>query len=359
MKEFIGKSSRSWVENWVGAFLEESVERFDLKTDSLCKYGINCLDDALGGIYKNDLIVIGADSGCGKSELVLNIAKHNAALGKKVVLYYLEGGHVEAMRRMKWRDTVEEYYENHHGAVRLDLDYSRWVSNSITDSTGTLKKIEEKVLDKYHRVYGNNLKICQISEDFSIQDFLSSIVDFFQPTISPSGMLHSKLDADLILIDHLQYFSLPEGENELASITKIIRQCKHITDRYKIPIVLVSHLRKKTKDRGLPDQEDFYGSSNIPKIATTAIVISPDYEGEDRGRDRYPTFFRIVKSRTGIRPNLAIRGVFNLKFRAYEPDYSLYKIDSTGHVPTDCIKDNEKPSWAVKKQPQKEIQWCG
>ena len=96
-----------WNTTWKEPFLEEAIERFSMKKNDLCSYGVPCLDHALGGIYKNDLVVVGADSGVGKSELVLNIAKYNASRGKRVVLYYLEGGHTEAMRRMKWGEWKE------------------------------------------------------------------------------------------------------------------------------------------------------------------------------------------------------------------------------------------------------------
>jgi len=340
-------SADSWISGWQEPFLEESIERFALKIGDICKYGISCLDDAMGGIYKNDLIVIGADSGCGKSELVLNIARHNAQRGKRVVLYYLEGGHIEAIRRMKWRDVVELYFEKYRH-YQLQMDYSKWVSNSIEDPKGILEKIDKEVFDRYSELYKNNLKICQIQRDFSLSDLLSSIMDFYNYDIGADNMLRPKMEADLLLIDHLQYFSLPDNETEIASITKILRECKHLTDRYKIPIVLVSHLRKKSKDRGVPDQEDFYGSSNIPKISTTSILISPDYEGEDRAKDRYPTFFRFAKSRVGVRPNIVARAVFNLNMRKYEEHYQLFQLDQFSKPKSEPIIDSEKPLWARK-----------
>lgn len=339
-----------WETSWRTQFAEERDERFLLRPEHLCHYGIMCLDDALTGIFKNDLVAIGADSGVGKSELVLNIARHNAKNGKKVVLFYLEGGEREAMRRLKWRDIVDFYYKNYSN-TSLDMDYGKWVSNTINDPQGILRRIEEVVYEKYNEEFKNNFLVYPIPKDFGLNE-----LDMALMTLRDNLTLG--LTADLILIDHLQYFSLAEGETEIAGITKILRHCKHITDRLNVPIVLVSHLKKKSRERGLPDQEDFYGSSNIPKISSTSITISPDYQGEDRGRDRFPTFFRIVKSRTGVRSNIASRAVFNLKLRQYEDDYQVYKLDTFNKPEEVALNDNDKPSWSKKRAVvPEEIRW--
>jgi hypothetical protein len=337
-----------WQTSWKEQFADERDARFALTPNDLCHYGIKCLDDALCGIFKNDLVVIGADSGCGKSELVLNIARINAQKGKKVVLFYLEGGEMEAMRRLKWRDVVDTYFTQFKHE-HLDMDYAKWVSNMIHDPKGILKTIEGIVFDKYDQLYRDNLYICPIMQDFGMAEFELCLGQFYQEFRTNDNKFFMGINADLILIDHLQYFSLPDGEQEITGITKILRHCKYLTDRLGKPIVLVSHLRKKGKDRGLPSQDDFYGSSNIPKISSTSITISPDYQGEDRTMDRYPTFFRIAKSRTGIRSNLGIRAVFDLKARKYEDKYDVYQLDQFDKPKENPLSEYDKPNWAKIK----------
>jgi len=58
-----------------------------------------------------------------------------------------------------------------------------------------------------------------------------------------------------------------------------MRELKTITDIIKKPILLVSHLRKKTTDakkKSEPDLNDLYGSSNIAKEATTILFVLKD-----------------------------------------------------------------------------------
>jgi len=104
-------------------------------------------------------------------------------------------------------------------------------------------------------------------------------------------------------------------------------------------------LAQEGKDRGLPDQEDFYGSSNIPKIATTAITITPDTKDDNLATNIFPTFFRIVKSRVGLRPNYAMRCNYNLNTRSYEDKYQVYKLDSLGNILPE-LTQAELPKWA-------------
>lgn len=340
-------SNLLWGTSWKMQFADERDNRNLLRDTDLCSYGVSCLDRALCGIFKNDLVVIGADSGVGKSELALNITKENARKGKKVVLFYLEGGEMEAMRRIKWSDIADIYYRK-YSEEHLEMNYGKWVANIIKDPKGILKKIEAEVLDSYFDLYKENLYICPIAKDFSLDDLEMTLGNFYKEKKNKNGEYYMGINADLVIIDHLQYFSLPEKESEISGVTKILRKCKYLTDRLSIPIVLVSHLRKKTRDRGIPGQEDFYGSSNIPKIASTAITITPDYDGEDRANDRYPTFFRIVKSRTGVRPNIAIRSVFNLKMRKYEKGFQIYQLDQFDKPKEEALNVGEYPTWAKR-----------
>jgi len=200
-----------WQTSWKEQFADERDDRYLLSEKDLCKYGINCLDMALCGIFKNDLVVIGADSGVGKSEMVLNIAKVNAQAGKKVVLFYLEGGEKEAMRRMKWGDIVDIYYRKYFDE-HIRMSYGRWVANIIDDPKGILKKIEAEVLEKYFDLYKDNLYICPVEKDFGVNQ-LNFILDQFKEEIKINNSeYYMGIKADLIIIDHLQYFYLKKKQ---------------------------------------------------------------------------------------------------------------------------------------------------
>lgn len=343
---------------WYEVALEEQAERESVDTAKLCRYYIPTLDDSLIGISKNDLVVIGADSGLGKSEISLNMAIQNACDGKTVALFFLEGGEKEAISRIKYCRIAQRYYNDykHHN---IKIDYFSWKNNLIKHPI--IKEIEAEVQKDLCGKLKDNLYICPINKDFTIDTLVGEMLDFHNlSNVVLPGNGGSSYDLDLIVIDHLQYFSLEQGETEIQSITRIMKTCKDIADHENIPVVLVSHLRKKAQNRGIPDQEDFYGSSNIPKISSTAIVISSDYTKNDFKNNKYPTFFRIVKSRQGLRSNYAIRTIFDLNRRQYETEYDLYLINREGRICASAIKYENLPEWAKKGSLQhKEVEDAG
>lgn len=336
------------------AFKKETEIRKNTDVSKLCTYGIKPLDDALICMAKNELVVIGADSGAGKSELALSIARTNIKRGKRVALYYLEGGYEEAISRMKWRDITEEYYKRYF-QLGINMDYRRWALNIEKDEV--LERIESELWERYKTEYQNNLFFYSSREGMTIDDLTSSIVDFHKVVPAGEGKSGSPFDTvdgmnlDLIIIDHLQYFSLTKSENEIFEITEILRAVKTLTDVYRVPVVLVSHLRKKARDRGLPGQEDFYGSSNIPKIATTAITIASAHtlRDDNLAKGVYPTYLRVVKSRIGVKPNYAFLVNFDLHKCCYAEDYEIHRLDNYGNVNAKPLGDHEQPEWKKKK----------
>lgn len=330
------------MKSWKEAFHEENIDRLNTNADDLCTYGITPLDDALFRIARNELVVIGADSGVGKSEMGLSIARHNAKNGKRVAVYYLEGGHKEAIARIKWRDIADEYYRHYLGA-HVDMDFRKWVFNYKQPQL--LHDLEAQIYGDYDVKYKDNLFFYPVTETFNIELLLTSLLDFHTFEFDEDK---KDFDLDLVVIDHLQYFSLDKDENEISEITRILRAVKTITEEYHIPVVLISHLRKKTKDRGLPGQEDFYGSSNIPKISTTSITLTPASDKDNLAEGVYPTYIRIVKNRVGIRPNHAILVDFLADKRAYSDEYQLYRVDGHGNVSEQPLSEIELPKWARK-----------
>jgi len=340
--------SNDWI-TLQDAFKKETDVRENTNVSKLCTYGIKPLDDALICMVKNELVVIGADSGAGKSELAISIARTNIKRGKRVVLYYLEGGYQEAISRMKWRDIAEEYFLN-YSRSGIDMDYRKWMLNIEKDKI--LKEIECKIWEKYKAEYKDNLFLYSSKQGMTVENLTSSLLDFHKLTPNEAGTgIGTKLDLDLIIIDHLQYFSLTKAESEIFEITEILRTVKNITDHFNIPVILISHLRKKTRDRGLPGQEDFYGSSNIPKMATTAITIASasQLNQDDMAKGMYPTYLRVVKSKIGIKPNYAFLVNFDLYKCCYAEDYEIYRLDSYGNVEKEPLQYHEQPKWVRKK----------
>lgn len=205
-----------------------------------------------------------------------------------------------------------------------------------------MRQLNEECYVEFKDKVKDNLHIYSFDEGFTIEMLMSSI-SLFEKKGSPGYSL------DLLIIDHLQYFSLTSEQNQFAEMTEILMKVKEITNHFKIPVVLVSHLRKRDKDRGLPGQDDFFGTSNISKISSQSIVIAahPNSADDDYVNGLYPTFFRFVKSRTGLRPSLAALCKFDVKTGKYAKVYDVYRLK--GDVPLKSPLANSKlPKWALR-----------
>jgi replicative DNA helicase len=122
--------------------------------------------------------------------------------------------------------------------------------------------VEDKVIAEMNSDVKSNLFIFNKIEIPTL-NFLKQIIE------------KAKDNVDMIIIDHLHYIYL-ERDEELRQIGEIMRTLKTISDIIKKPIILISHLRKKTnntKERE-PSIDDLYGSSNIGKEATTVLLLN-------------------------------------------------------------------------------------
>lgn len=326
------------LECWIEA--EDAMNKIDV--NRICSFGISVLDDALIGMLPNDFIVFGADSGVGKSEMATDMAVFNARMGKKVALYFIEGGSEEAINRIRWKLIKAKYYAN--GYKGIDMDYRKWRMGLL--KSDLMSKLNMECYLDFTNNIKENLHIYSFKEGFTIGMLMNSL-GWFTKSKPGEFLMESYLDVDLLIIDHLQYFTLDNPKNELTEMTQILMKVKDITNFHKIPVVLVSHLRKKDRDRGLPSQEDFFGTSNIAKVASQAITMTPSYQEEDYQNNTYPTFFRFVKSRTGLRSSIASLCSFNTTKGSYESEYAVYKL--TGDKPNDSPLERFKlPKWAYE-----------
>lgn len=304
----------------------EREERLE-NVSGVIPFGISFLDDALSGIFRNDLILIGSKTGAGKTQLASIIAMNAARMGKRVHFMALEAESREIERRMYYQNIVSQYYAL-KARPPIKFSYIDWYMGKLDDEIERLKNewgLPDVTLPTLNTFYR--------TQDFTAQDFQRI---FFA----------IKDETDLVIVDHLHYFDMEtENENrELKQIVKAIRDCALISNK---PIVLIAHVRKT--DRGsksiCPTIEDFHGSSDVGKIATKAIMIAPDYSAP--ATERFPTFFRILKCRLdGSRSRYAAASGFSVTKQSYEKDYLLgrFNFDSSDFL---GISNSEIPDWAV------------
>lgn len=295
--------------------LEAEEDRRSLSPDKMGTYGIDILDSFTSGIFPDELVVVGSDTWMGKSELAYNIALSNAKKNKKVLLFSLEGN----INEIAWRYTQQQISEVEK------IKTQEYRTNKNKKYQQYAKDIMAEVYDSWR---GENLQVFN-KKAIPTFEFLVKLIET------------SATSFDMFIIDHLHYIQFWTRESEIEQIGKIMRKIKTMTDIMKKPVVIMSHLRKRTKDKD-PTEQDLYWSSNIAKEANTIILISRmDLNNNEKRADgiqlseqgdvrRYSgTKIIIEKSRVGMPVVTKLALVYDRRGKKYVNEYSsLIKEES-------------------------------
>jgi len=308
----------------------------------ILEYPIAYLNDALGGITKSELVVIGADSGVGKTEMANSLAFHNASAGKNVYLFSLEGDKYDVVNRQRYKMYCDMVQESK--CYEKGITYRDFIQNRISNHLRASVRSDMLVIDDMLKVKYKTLKIYNREKSLSMDAFEAHL-----ELINGS--------ADLVIIDHLHYFDF-KSRDEYGEINEIMKRIKRLQDNCRVPIVLISHLRKKDKSRVFPDQNDFHGSSNIVKQADTCIAVAHvelqdekdnDAYGEQIKANIYQTGIRVVKARTGFSQRIVGVLDFDLQNRKYSREYNLMICGNNFITP---MESENYPKWSKNARTQ-------
>lgn len=298
------------------------------KREGILSFGIDYLDDAMAGILKNDLILLGAGSGAGKTQVCCNVALANIEKGKRVHFIALEAEYAEIERRIKYQIFAKKFFEDSNRPKDVSISFQNWM---LGDFIKSCADHEAEAAKDFANNYDGLFTFYKQSK-FDLSDMIAKVVECAD-------------DTDLIIIDHVHYFDF-DDDNENRAVKEIAKTARTLTLEQGKPIILVSHLRKR--DRGsldlVPGLEEFHGSSDLYKIATKAITLAP---GEWSPNNKFETLFRIVKNRFegSVTRNIASCN-YLIKEGRYEKGYRLGDANrkrDDGFSPLDL---HLYPSWA-------------
>lgn len=295
----------------------------------------------MSGILPGDLCVIGAPTGEGKSSLAIEIAKANVKLGNRVVFFALEAYEGEIEDRLKWQKICRKYYSQNSDPI----SFRGWKLGNYKNSN--IETIEKEAIEE--NVYSDRLLFRYTnSGDYNVENFQNELLSLIcQEKIQALEGKEAK-KTDLVIIDHLHYFDYG-NEKESSAVRKITKTVRDMAITYKLPIILISHLRKKNPNSNeiIPDIHEFHGSSEITKRGVTIITMSPAWDIEQTEWYLHPTYFRICKDRfdSGAFKRTVICQNFDFKSRTYEDNYDLYKL-TKGGTQKEKIMSDKKPFWA-------------
>lgn len=204
--------------------------------------GLRELDAVLGGLRPGQLIVVGAETGMGKTGLVNGFAR-NAAVTQNasVAVFSMEmTGEQLAMRML-----ASEARINSRLVARQDLTEEQWI---------------------------------KLFHALAMLDYADIYIDT-TARVKP-GDIHKKClklakerGLDLLIIDHLQIMEAdrPTGR-EVSDLTSITQALKALALTFNIPVVLCSQLNR-ANNGSLPSLRDLRGSGSIEQDADVVLFL--------------------------------------------------------------------------------------
>lgn len=235
--------------------------------------GIFDLDEATNGLHKEELTIIGARPGVGKTTLALKIAQNIASKGIKVAILSLEMSKNQLIERLIAKE------------ARID-------SNKI--KTGALTQNEmSKVAEATAKIY--ELPIFINTSMKNIQDIEIYI-----------RKLKNKEDIGLVIIDYIQLMKsqskLNSREQEVAEITRTL---KLLSLELKIPIIGLCQLNRNAA-RNEPTLADLRESGAIEQDADNVIFLYKKEESEER-KNVEDIIIDLQKQRSGPLTKITVR----------------------------------------------------
>jgi hypothetical protein len=320
-----------------------------VNADRALPYHHAFLDDYLRCIMPNDLILIGAATGAGKTELARSIAATTAVSGKHVHYFALEAEPFEIERRTKFA-VLAGLVIRRGVQIPNGLNYADWYCGRIERYLGGLDDEADAIVTERFKTLHTYYRGSKFDHDDIRRLFLA---------------INSQ--TDLIVLDHLHYVDI-DDENENRGFKRTMKMIHAVALGMGKPVILVVHLRKRDQQRRrelVPTIDDVHGSSDIGKICTRAIILAPAYKSalEDLPvrEGQSPTFFAIPKDRvSGACSTIALID-FDWRARNYADSYVLGRPGRTGDK-FEPIGFSEIPKWATKcraPQSQAPSHWQG
>lgn len=243
--------------------------------------GFRRLDELTSGLKAQELIILAARPGVGKTAMALNIASHVALRLKKNVLFFsLEMSASALVRRLL--------------AAQAKVSLQKIISGRISFKTGRPRSDFECLVEAADHFAEAPLWIDD-SASLSILELRGK-----------ARRLMMEHGLDLIVVDYLQLLSSGmKTENRTQEVSAISRGLKAVAKQLNVPILALSQLSRQPERRGQdarPQLSDLRESGSIEQDADVVIFIhrkiAPRAEEENMEESRKAEII-IAKQRNG------------------------------------------------------------
>jgi len=262
----------------------------------IVSFGYDWLDDKLTGLFAGELVIVGGESGSGKSTFSTNII-YKASQQRKCVVFALED-------RLDDYAIKKLYFEV--GRIRHERGQKNYRWNDYRKNVISREQIQEELEKASENLKKNDVYFADVKQQMDIGLLEKLIKEQVDNGIS------------LFLIDHLHYFDLLKGNaNKSDYIESLMVRLKTLQNKTGARIILVVHYKKL--DGRKPRLDSFKDSIAIVQNANYVINIWRERDKVDEF-NRYKTTFYIPKSRN---PNG--EGIIEVEFDPDTNDYKSYQ----------------------------------
>ncbi len=205
--------------------------------------GISSLDKVIGGLYKSDLIVLGARPGMGKTAFALNITRNVAVnSGKTVCFFSLEMSRDQLAQRMLSSEAGIPSEKLRNG----ELEGDEWTRLALA---------------------GENLSKANI--------YFDETSNITVPEMK--AKLRRMKKVDLVVVDYLGLMKSARNiENRVQEVSEITRNLKIMAKDLKVPVIACAQLSRGTETKGKshkPALSDLRDSGSIEQDADIVLFL--------------------------------------------------------------------------------------
>lgn len=310
-------------------WLEGEKERRLARAQKLQAFGIDYLDDAMVGLFPDDVVLLGARTGLGKTALASMLAHEGSKAGRRVGFIALEASKGEIEQRILYRSLAQEFFDDQDRDRMARVSYGNWVAGRCEGAFARYERnVRERLAEetRHMRTYYRTRQ--------------------FGPGDLTRIMLANRELVDMFILDHFHYI---DGDGDVsenrfqAELTKLISD---LALDMGLPVIVVAHLRKgdARDERILPTLDDFMGSSHLVKIATRAVLMGY-HQGAATQDGVVRTVMHVAKDRIVGTTRYVGEMDFDRARGAYLPGYSLKELADKGRALEVPAK---LPAWATR-----------
>ena len=236
--------------------------------------GIASLDRLMDGIEPQDLVVIGAATGVGKTAFALQLIKNMARKGKRVMLYSQE---------MSDKQNTIRLLARHAGIELYKLKKSgRLEGAEIEKATAAINELSELPIE------------IKDSGGVTVSDIRLNCV--------------TKKDLDVIFVDHVGLMKLETGVRKSTrndELAYIMTELRSLAMQIKKPIIALSQFNREGQN-GEPELRSLRDCGEIEQSASTIVLLWRTADWESDGI----IGVKVAKNRQGE------GGKFHMRFNA-------------------------------------------